>query len=294
MFQGLVGGVQTWRIGNLYNQPAGSKLNAFTLGAPSVSEANPYSPSQTVQLEDGIQKLKIQPIQLLKDSYALIGEQYWLFFGISFVAMLIGSAVPFGILMGPMMIGVYLCFMDKEKGKQVEFGTLFKGFDQFGDALIASLIMVGVSILVVIPAMIILAIVSFGPAIASAGPGGEPNGGLMAFGVAFFYMGIIVVSVLASLPFLFVFQLMAERKLKPMDAIKLSFRAVWRNLGGILKFFCVLMLISILLVMMCYIPVFFFIPISFGAMFLLYRKIFPPENSIEVHGSEIQQPIAGV
>ena len=78
--------------------------------------------------------MSFAPIALYKRSYALLGEQYWLFFGITLVGIFLGSLVPFGILMGPMMVGIYMCFADRERGKQVEFGTLFKGFDQFANS----------------------------------------------------------------------------------------------------------------------------------------------------------------
>lgn len=177
--------------------------------------------------------------------------------------------------MGPMMIGIYLCFMHAERGVTVEFSTLFKGFDQFGDALIATLIMIGISLVATIPAMFILFFITLGPVIVMA-DGGEPNPALLILALIGFYGGIIFVSIAVMMPFLFTFQLMAERKLKAMDCVKLSARAVWQNFWGVLKFLVTIWLISVVLLIMCYVPVFFFMPISFGAMFLLYRQIFPP------------------
>ena len=65
--------------------------------------------------------------------------QYWLFVGMTFVAFFIGSAVPFGILMGPMMCGIYLTCFAQRRREPVEFGLLFKGFDFFGPSVIATL-----------------------------------------------------------------------------------------------------------------------------------------------------------
>ena len=36
----------------------------------------------------------IRPVDCLKEGWALIKDQYWLFFGISLVGLLIGGAVP--------------------------------------------------------------------------------------------------------------------------------------------------------------------------------------------------------
>ena len=259
-----------------------------------MSETNPFTPSQEVQLEDGIERVKVRPIELLKQSYEMISNQYWLFFGICVVGILIASAVPMGLIMGPMMIGIYLSFLHLEAGQNVEFGTLFKGFDQFADALIATLIIIAISFVAVIPAMLVLFLVCILPVIAMQGSDGDPPGAMLGIGVLAFYAGIILVSVAVTLPFLFTFQLMAERKLKAMDSIKLSARAVWRNLGGIFKFFFVQFAISLFLAMLCYFPVFFFLPISFGAMFLLYRQIFPRSATLEVHGEQINEPVGQV
>src|SRR5216683_6920794 len=91
----------------------------------------------------------VEPVACIKAGWNLIRNQYWLFVGLSVVGVLIGSVVPFGILMGPMMCGIYLALFQRQHGQMVEFGTLFKGFDYFGNAVI-------VAVLHVIPAMIII------------------------------------------------------------------------------------------------------------------------------------------
>ena len=48
----------------------------------------------------------VEPIECIKAGFELIKSQYWLFMGISVVGMIIGSVVPLGILMGPMMCGI--------------------------------------------------------------------------------------------------------------------------------------------------------------------------------------------
>src|ERR1700686_3169618 len=81
----------------------------------------------------------IRPVECLKGGWELIKDQYWLFLGIVFVGIFIGSAVPI-VLIGPMMVGIYLCFFRRMRGEQVEFGDLFKGFEFFVQGLIAAVI----------------------------------------------------------------------------------------------------------------------------------------------------------
>ena len=93
-----------------------------------MSQANPFSPpsGSSSYANWTPPSVPLDPIGLLKRSYAMMGDQYFLFVGITAVGIILGSLVPFGILLGPMMVGIYLCYIDREKGKTVEFGTLFK------------------------------------------------------------------------------------------------------------------------------------------------------------------------
>src|SRR6185295_8613446 len=86
--------------------------------------------------EISFKRKAVEPVQCIKNGWELVKDQYWLFVGMTFIAVLIGGAVPLGILLGPMMCGLYLTFFKKRRGEPIEFGTLFKGFDFFGPSLI--------------------------------------------------------------------------------------------------------------------------------------------------------------
>ena len=82
----------------------------------------------------------VRPVECLTEGWELIKDEFWLFVGIALVAILIGNLAPLGILMAPMMCGVYLAVFRRMRGERVEFDTLFKGFDYFGEAVIAMLL----------------------------------------------------------------------------------------------------------------------------------------------------------
>ena len=181
----------------------------------------------------------VEPVACIKGGWELIKNQYWLFVGMTLVAVLIGSAVPI-ILIGPMMCGLNLAFFKTRRGEPVEFGTLFKGFDYFGQSLIAALLHALPIIVVVVPAYIFFYI-SMIVSIAAQGNSSEPNpapffGVLAVFGL--FWVVVMIVIIVISIGFLFAYPLIVDRKLKAIDAIKLSFRAglsnFWRLLGMML------------------------------------------------------------
>ena len=79
-------------------------------------EVNPgFEPTESGEFR----RISARPIERLTEAKQMLGDQYWLFVGICACGMLIGSIVPLGILMGPMMCGMYLCFRYRMNGIQV-------------------------------------------------------------------------------------------------------------------------------------------------------------------------------
>lgn len=234
------------------------------------SGPNPYAPAEPVA--PTWRKANVRPIQLLQRSFELIRSDYWLFLGITLVGMLVGSLVPFGILMGPMMVGMFLCFSERQRTGRTEFGTVFKGFDQFIDGLIAMLIMVAVSVVIIFPLVIVfLAALFF--VIAPADQNAGTAYGLISLMVTMYGM-IFVASIACYVPFMFTFQLIADRKLTGVAAVKASAAAAWNNLGGVVWFIISIGFITLLAAMACYIPALLMMPISVGAMWLMYQDVF--------------------
>lgn len=214
-----------------------------------------------------INKVSIQPFELLRQSKVLLGDQYWLFVGITFVGMLIGSAVPMAVLLGPMMCGIYLCYIERGQGRRVEFGQLFKGFDYFVESLLATLVTVGVSMLVVIPFYVALFIMSAVMANADAGPIA-----LIVFMTMMFVF--VILMVLISMGFIFIYLLIVDKGLKAIPAVKASMRGVFANLGGMLSLVVVVTIISMLAACFCVFPVYLFLPLALGTYYLAYRDIY--------------------
>lgn len=219
----------------------------------------------------------IKPVECVKEGWALIKDQYWLFLGMIFVGMFIGGAVPI-VLLGPMMVGIYLCLFRRMRGEPVEFGMLFKGFDYFAQSLIAALLQMVPMVIVLVPAYIIF----FAVMMASM-----PRGGRMdpddASSFVFAILGlelvfvviIMAVSILVTIFFLFAFPLIADRNLSGVDAVKLSIKAGKANFGGILGLLLVNVGLGILGVLCCYVGAFLVAPITMTSYAVAYRRVFP-------------------
>ena len=215
----------------------------------------------------------VRPMECLKEGWALIKDSYWLFLGITAVGMLIASVVPFGLLMGPMMCGIYLAYFTKRRGHPVEFGIVFKGFDHFGQSLIATLIHVVPIAVVVVPTYIIF----YAGLIMMSTSGSQPDPSAMlgfmgVFGLV--WLAIFVFILIVSILFTFSYPLIIDRHLSGVDAVKLSVKAAMGNFGGLLGLYLINALLGIIGVLFCYVGAFFVLPLSLGGLAMAYERVF--------------------
>jgi uncharacterized membrane protein len=219
----------------------------------------------------------IKPVECLTEGWALIKDQYWLFLGISFVGILISGALPL-VLLGPMMVGIFLCLFQRMRGEPVDFGTLFKGFDQFVPGLIVTVLKMIPIFIVLVPYYIfVLAAMMAGMPRGSHPSAEESQQFMFSFlGLEIiFFLVIMVISIVVEIFFMFAFPLVADRRLSGIDAVKLSFKAGKANFGGILGLMLLNALLGMLGVLLCFVGVYFYLPIAFASQAIAYRRVFP-------------------
>jgi uncharacterized membrane protein len=218
----------------------------------------------------------VQPVECVKAGWELIKSQYWLFVGMTVVGVLIGSVVPLGILMGPMMCGIYLALFKTRRGQPIEFGLLFKGFDYFGDAVIATLLHMIPVIVIFVPSYILFYVGMFAT-IAASSQSGEPNPaallGFLGF-FAIFWLVFMVVLIVLSVIFVFAYPLIVDRRLSGLNAVKLSIRAAMANFWRLLGMLLLTGLLTFVGVLFCYVGAFLVMPISFAAIATAYEQVF--------------------
>ena len=218
----------------------------------------------------------VEPVECIKGGWEMIKNQYWLFVAMALVGILIGSAVPLGILLGPMMCGLYLTFFKARRGEPVEFSMMFKGFDYFGPSLIATLLHIIPIIAIILPAYLLF-YVSIFVSMAAQGSNGEPNpaalfGVMATFGI--FWIVVLIVVVIISVGFTFAYPLIVDRKLQGFDAVKLSFRAAFANFFRLLGMMLLTSLMSVVGALACYVGMFLVMPIVYAAIAKAYEQVF--------------------
>lgn len=211
----------------------------------------------------------IKPVEVYKEAWELIKDQYWLIFAITLVGLLIGGAVPI-VLIGPMICGIYLGLFQRMEGRPASFELLFKGFDFFLPGLLIALI-------VTIPTIIFLIIIYI-PMVGIAVAAPNMNQGeLLVFilGVVVVELVVGVIMVCLHTLIMFAFPLVVDKKLPAWEAVKTSASAVWNNLAGIAGLFGVGIVVCLIGYMILCIGIYFVIPLVFAANAVAYRKIFP-------------------
>ena len=213
-------------------------------------------------------RANLQPLGCYFQGKDLLGEQYWLFWGICFVGLMIGGVVPI-ILLGPAYCGIGGCFLARAHRKPVTFNTLFEGFDYFTAGLSAILGLVIVAFVGAIPYVIGL----FGGLIMMST--GEPVlaavGGL-ALTVAVIY--VLVLNAVVSCGMLFACLLVVEYRMEGWPAFQTAMSGILKNVWGVTAASVVGQLLVMLGTMMCIIPGILMLPMLLAGHFICYQKIF--------------------
>lgn len=224
---------------------------------------------QNLEFQTGV----IRPTECFREGWELIKPHYWLMFSVTLVGMLIAGIVPFGILLGAMYCGIYYCMLQLMHGRKPEFGDLFKGFNYFLPALIATLIF----IIPIVIFTLITWISMFGFLFSM------DRGGRIDESAIFALYGILIVECLIFAIviscihafIMFTYPLIIERNMSGGDAFKLSARAAWANIGGVVGLILLEILIGFIGYLACGIGLYFTFPIMFAGVLVAYKKVFP-------------------
>lgn len=148
----------------------------------------------------------------LSGGWALIKDDIVTFAVAALLAGLIGGATG-GICMPPLVIGLYMMVGSRMRGDSVEIGDVFRGFEKFGPAFLAYLL-VAIAVYALYALFIILTLVL----------GNIPVIGLILFIVLFVGYAIAVL-VIGALAF-YVLPAIAFTEVSAVDAIRTSVEKV--------------------------------------------------------------------
>lgn len=211
----------------------------------------------------------IRPIEVYKEAWEIIKPNFWLFFAISIVGIMIGGLTMY-VLLGAMVCGILYCFLGSLEGVEPKIDDLFKGLKYWLPSLVVVLVLV-------VPTIVVIGMV-YVPILVAAIMGGRMSQdelmGFM-FGVFAAEFVLIVIMTCVHTLFMFSFHLIVDKNLSGWNALKTSARGVWRNLHGVAGLWAVGFILSLAGMLLFCVGTYLTLPIMLAAHTVAYRKIFP-------------------
>jgi hypothetical protein len=231
-------------------------------------------------------KSAIDATGCISNAWELIKPNYWLFFGISLLAAVCVGCIPCLniFITGPIMGGVYFVALRQMRGEPIEFAMMFKGFEKFVPLMVIGLIQS-------IPGIISQGL-NYSLRISDAViKGSQGSRGIDYYQSAadpeiFLAGGMLIIVIVVSIFFLlfsiawavtfaFAVPIAMEHDIGAIDAIKLSAKAGWSNVGGIIVLAILLGLMAFGGVLVLCLGILFVLPIIHVAWAFAYRQVFP-------------------
>ena len=201
-------------------QPVGGGATGIPPGP-----ATPWTPPTTVTLQTG---------RWIDIGWQMVKADIGNYMLIALVFSLLSGMVPV-VIQGPLMIGFHIYCMKRMFNRPAEFADLFKGFNYFVPALVASLL---ISLFTMI-------------------------------GTIFCIIPGLVVASMYKFTYLFIF----DKRMDFWPAMQASHAVVRNDYVGFTLFLIVLGLINLLGFLCCIVGVFITIPLTFAAITAAYRDI---------------------
>lgn len=224
----------------------------------------------------------------VSNAWNLVQPNYWMFFGIALLTYVLIACIPClnVFLLGPVMGGFYYTALRAMRGEPIEFGMMFKGFEKFVPLMVVGLVQ---SIPSIIYQGFDLSIRFTNVGLESIIAGSQSSGGdldpniLLASGyfvlIIIIAFVLIVFSIVWAFTFAFAVPIAMDHDLSsPVDALKLSARAAWSNVGGIILLVIFSILLGFVGVLVLCVGFFFVLPVIWVAWAFAYRQVFPDIN----------------
>lgn len=238
----------------------------------------------------------ISAVECVRDGWRLTKDQFPLLLAITLAGSFLGNILPVPVLLGPMMCGIHLAYLEKVDGRRVTFDVLFRGFDHFGPSLVATLVIM-ISLAMV---SVLFGVVAIGLTLPMVW---ATEGGFFSVApqLLVVYLCLYVLWCLVCINVYFFlmlsYVLIPDQGLGGVESLRISARTVWRHVGAFIGLamlasaipaaLCVAVygaiglvrgfdLVTLLITTgICSVLSLFSLPPLLGAITVAYRRIFP-------------------
>jgi hypothetical protein len=216
---------------------------------------------------------QIAAVECAKEGWELVKSDFWLLLAISLVGGFIGGMSMY-ILIGAMICGIFYAYLRKLDTGVASFDDLWVGFKYF----VPSLPLMLAIVVPMVAFFIIMFVTLYLPLITAAMMGNHADGGVIlgtfVFGIIIDVVVAIVMISIHSL-LIFSFPLIVDRQMSSWPAMKLSARAVLKNIGGVGGLIVVNFGLALVGELMLCVGIYLVIPIITATNVIAYRRVFP-------------------
>ncbi|HXG84188.1 MAG TPA: hypothetical protein VNI84_09185 [Pyrinomonadaceae bacterium] len=223
----------------------------------------------------------------ISEGWNFIKSNYWLFFAMSVVYLLIvivAGNIPYAgnviniIVGGALTCGIYIALLAQWRRQSVPFSLMFEGFSRIVPATL-------VTIIASIPWLVFGLAIGLFVVLPNMTPGAEDPAQIInaIFNRAVLvplvlgYLTVLLVSIVFSLLLFFALPLIADRNAGIGDALKLSVGAALNNIGGLLALLIFEGLLLIAGAIACGVGILFVLPVIYAANIVAYKSVFPDD-----------------
>lgn len=219
-------------------------------------------------------KNAIRPVRCFVEGWKLVKDQYPLFVLLCFFCLLIGGAIPLGLVLGASFCSIYAMVLKKMDGGQIGFDGLLKGFYFFKPSLVVTMFLVVPTILLAVPMM--SSAVSLMYALVPT-KGGVDENQVYALFTTFSIFAVLFTLISGTIHafVLFAYPLIVEHRLTGVAAFKISSRAVLANANGVIGIIVGEFVLSLIGLAFFGIGIYLVVPLMFAAVTVAYRQVFP-------------------
>ena len=179
------------------------------------------------------------------------------------------------MIISPALIGGFMyASSELDKGNNIEIGYLFQGFRD-KDRMNKLLVLGGIYLLVqVILMAVMLSLVGGSSMMSAAETGNVDPAAMMTSGMGFSMLLIILVGVAVMLGFVYATPLVMLDNMAPIESIKASYSAAFKNILPLLVFGIIYLLLAVIAAIPIGLGFLILIPVSILALYCSYKSIF--------------------
>jgi uncharacterized membrane protein len=214
--------------------------------------------------------------ELFKQDFGTWFIMFLIFIGLSIVLNFVPFIGPLALMIisPALMAGFMYAAAELDQGNKIEIGYLFQGFrdkERMNKLLVLGVVYLLVQVFII---FIMFTVVGGSMMMSASQTGNVDPAEIMTAGMGISMLLIILVALVIMMGFIYSTQLVMLDNMAPIESIKASYAACFKNILPLLVFGLIYFLLAIVAAIPLFLGFLILIPVSFTALYCSYKSIF--------------------